>query len=116
MADRDVVVSAANRGLLRHLRSHWRHEQFSIRMALASAAHHSHMRVAKMATQTDFVLAATYAATASSSSLATPVSPDAPAPVIKYVAPTPDVTTVTEYIAPARVAPSLQASYGFVNQ
>ena len=35
--------------------------------------------------------------------------------MIKYVAPTPDVTTVTEYIAPARVAPSLQASSGFVN-
>ena len=81
-------------------------------MALASAAHHSHMRVAHIATQTDFVPAATYAATASSSSLATPVSLDAPAPVIKYVTPTPDVTSVTEYIARARVAPSLQASSG----
>ena len=65
MANRDdvapTVVSAAKRRMLRRLRSHWRHEQFSIRMALASAVHHSHMRVAP---QTDFVLAATYAATA----------------------------------------------------
>ena len=60
MADRDVVVAAANRRMLRRLRSHWRHEQFSIRMALAGAAHHSHMRVASMSTQTDFVPAATY--------------------------------------------------------
>ena len=88
--------------MLRRFRSDWRHEQFSIRMALASGAHHSHMRVANMATQTDFVPAATYAATASSSAPATPVPPDAPALVIKYVVPTPDVTIVTEYIAPAR--------------
>ena len=114
MTDRDVVVSTAKRRMLRRLRSHWRHEQFSIRMALASAAHHSHMRVANTATQTDFVLAATYAATALSSARATPVPPDAPAPVIKYVSPTPDATTVTEYIAPARVAPTPQASSGFV--
>ena len=71
MADRDdvarTVVSAAKRRMLRRLRSHWRHEQFSIRMALASAVHHthSHMRVANMATQTDFMLAVSYAATAS---------------------------------------------------
>ena len=84
-------------------------------MALASAAHHSHMRVANMSTQTDFVPSATYAATASSSSFATLVSPDAPAPVMRNVAPPPDVTTVTEYIAPARVSPTLQASSGFVN-
>ena len=55
MTDRDVVVSTAKRRMLRRLHSHRRHEQFSIRMALASAAHHSHMRVANMATQTDFV-------------------------------------------------------------
>ena len=69
MADRDdvapTVVSAAKRRMSRRLRSHWRHEQFSIRMALASAVHHSHMRLANMATQTDFVPAATYTATAS---------------------------------------------------
>ena len=53
MTDRDVVGSAVKRRKLRRLRSHWRHEQFSIRMALAGAAHHSHMRVASMATQTD---------------------------------------------------------------
>ena len=96
MTVRDVVVSAAKRRMLRRLRSHWRHEQVSIRMALAGAAHHSHMRVTNMATQTDFVLAATYTATASSSSYATLLSLDAPAPVIKYVAPTPNVTTMTE--------------------
>ena len=65
MSDRDdvapTVVSAAKRRMLRRLRSHWRHEQFSISTALASAVHDSHMRVA---TQTDFVLVATYAATA----------------------------------------------------
>ena len=63
-------------------------EQFSIRMALVGATHHSHMRVANMAAQTDFVPAATYAATASSLAPATPVPPDAPAPAVKYVAPT----------------------------
>ena len=71
MADRDdvapTVVSAAKRRMLRRLRSHWCHEQFSIRMALASAVHHSHMRVANMGTQTDFVPAGTYAATAEAS-------------------------------------------------
>ena len=114
MADRDAVVSSAKRRMLRRLRSRWRHEQFSIRMALACAAHHSHMRVANMATQTDLVLAATHASTTSFSAPATPLPPDAPAPVIKYVAPTPNVTTVTENISLTRVAPSLQASSGFV--
>ncbi len=54
MVDRNVapaIVSAAKRRILRRLRSHWRHEQFSILMALATAAHHSHMRVASMDTQ-----------------------------------------------------------------
>ena len=56
IADRDFVhtfVSAAKRRMLRRLRSHWRHEQFSVRVALASATHHSHMRVANVGTLTD---------------------------------------------------------------
>ena len=87
MADRDVVVSCKRR-LLRRMRAHCRHEQSLVRMALANAAHHSHMRVANMATQTDFVPAATYAATASSSLVAGSVSPKAPAQMIKCVAQT----------------------------
>ena len=84
MADRDVapaVVSVAKRKMLRRLRSHWRHVQFSIRMALAGATHLSHMRVANAATQTDDeVPVTTCAATA------------APAVVVEYVAPASSVT------------------------
>ena len=50
----------------------------------------------------DSPLAATYAATASFSALVTPAPSDVPAPVIKYVAPTPDITNA----APAIVTPS----------
>ena len=58
--------SSARRRRERRLRAWFRHEQFAIRCALASAKHHSHMRVGSVATQTDDeVLAATYAATAS---------------------------------------------------
>ena len=72
-------------------------------MVLASAVHHSHMRVANMATQTDFVPAATYAATPAPSPMIDQVVPApavtyaVPAPVFEYVAPAP----VMEYIAPA---------------
>ena len=128
MDDRDdvalTVVSAAKRRMLRRLRSHWRQEQFSSDMALGSAVHHSHLRVANMATQTDFVPAATYAATASPAATyaatltlfpviehvvpALVATHAAPAPVFEYLAPAP----VIEYNAPAlamtRAVPSQQ--------
>ena len=65
---------------------------------LASAAHHSHMRVANMATQTDFVHAATFAATSAQSPVIEYV---APAPVMEYIAPAPAVT----YDAPSQQLP-----------
>ena len=71
----------------------------SARCALASAHHHSHMRVASVAAQTDDeVPAAPFAATASPAATyaATPAHV-APAPVIEYVTPAP----MREFIAPA---------------
>ena len=47
------VDGSARRRRERRLRAWFRHEQFAIRCALASAMHHSHMRVASAATQTD---------------------------------------------------------------
>ena len=84
------------RRMLRRLRSHWRHEQFSIRMALAGAVHHSHMRAANMATQTGFVLAATYAATAEAPQVVCsfPLSDDFAAPMYNQVHQEQIVTTV----------------------
>ena len=65
----------------------------------ANGTHHSHMRVASVATQIDDeVLAATCAATAA--------TPDLPAPLIEYVAPASAVTRdepspVIDFVAPA---------------
>ena len=71
-------------------------EQFSIRMALASAVHHSHMRVATMAAQTDFVPAATCAATAEAPQVvgSLPLSDDFAAPMYNQVHQEQVVTTV----------------------
>ena len=82
-------------------------------MALARASHHAVQRHQHMATQTDFVPAATYAA--SSSPAATYAATPAPSPVIEHVIPAPAVphvapapvieyvssAPVIEYIAPA---------------
>ena len=111
------VDGSARRRRERRLRAWFRHEQFAIRCALASAKHHSHMRVASVATQTDFVLAATYSATASlAATFAATLAPvpvfeqvvpahvathAAPAPVFEYVA----SALVTENIAPAPAVP-----------
>lgn len=54
MADRDdalAVFSASKRRMLRRLRCHWRHEQFSLRMPLATAMHHRHKGAASVGTQ-----------------------------------------------------------------
>ena len=93
------VAGSARRGRERRLRAWWRHEQFAFRCALASAHHHSHMRMASVAAQTDDEMpAAPCAATASLVAIfaATP-APAAPAPEFDYVAP----TLVMESIAPA---------------
>ena len=98
MADRDfalTVVPAAKRRMLRRLRSHGRHEQFSIRMALASATHHSHMRVANVDTQTDddvpaatincsTALAATHASTATLTLVDAPVTTAYSVPILHF--------------------------------
>ena len=74
------------------LRSLWRHEQSSTRMAFASAMHHSHMGVARVATQTEDA-AATYAATAS-------------VPLVEHLAPAPNIHVVPAH-AVERVAHAL---------
>ena len=92
------VVGSARRRRERRLRTWLRHEQVAIRCALASAKHHSHMRVASVATQTDDeVLAATFAATASPA--ATYAATPASLPVIEHVVPAP----VATHVAPAPV-------------
>ena len=53
------------------IRSFWRHECMAVRMALATAAHHSSSRVSSASTQTEYVAG--------------------PAPVTEYVAPAPAV-------------------------
>ena len=80
-----------------------RHEGMAVRVALARASHHAVQRHQHMATQTDFVPAATYAATPAPSPVidcvvsAPVVNYVAPAPVIEYVSSAP----VIENIAPA---------------
>ena len=91
------VVVSARRRRERRLRAWWRHEQFAIRCVVACASHHSHMRVTSVATQTDFVLAATYAATASPA--ATYAATPTPSPVIEYVV----LVLAVNYVAPAPV-------------
>ena len=113
VAREPYVAGSARRRRERRLRAWWRHEQFAIRCAVACTSHHSHMRVTSVATQTDFVPAATYATTASPAATYTATSAPspmiehvdpalvvtyaAPAPVMKYVSSAP----VIEYIAPA---------------
>ena len=60
-----ACVSASRRRRDRRLRSFWRHECMAVRMALATAAHHSSQRVSSAFTQTEYA---------------------APAPVIEYIA------------------------------
>ena len=66
-------------------------------MAMARASHHSVQRHQDMATQTVFVPAASYAATASPA--ATYAATPAPSPVIEYVFP----ALAVNYVAPAPV-------------
>ena len=68
------VPRSAARRRERWIRSMWRHEQLSVRMALVTAAHHSSQRTLSAATQTDA----------------------APAPVDEHIAPAP-----AERVAPA---------------
>ena len=107
------VDGSARRRRERRLRTWFRHEQFAIRCGLASAKHHSHMRVASVAMQTDDeVLAATCAATTAPAPVveyvmsAPAATPDLPVPVIEYVAPASAVTfdehaPVIDCVAPA---------------
>ena len=95
----------------RFLRAFWRHEQFSAKMATVTMSHHSSQRTAgpcvDVATQTlveNFCSAATYAATATPTS----VIFDESAPVIEYVTPAPTdvyaaLIIVIEYAVPAPV-------------
>ena len=77
------------------------HEQLSVLMALASATHHSHMRVASVATQTDDAAAAC-AATASAFVVlyVVPASDAdaAPALAVECVAPAPVITNIEQLI------------------
>ena len=120
--------TSARRRRERRIRSLFRHEQMAIKMAVVSAQHHSAQRCCTIATQTDDLLASSFAATAASPMVeyVAPVSPApvfgyvapalavtyaAPAPVVGYVAPAPAVT----YVAPAPVtddvAPAPSVSY-----
>ena len=53
-----ACVSASRRRRDQRLRSYWRHECVTVRMALATAAHHSSKRVSSASTQTEYVAAA----------------------------------------------------------
>ena len=66
-----ACVSASRRRRDRRLRSFWRHDCMAVRMALATAVHHSSSRVSSASTQTEYVAG--------------------PAPVTEYVAPAPAV-------------------------
>ena len=107
MAERAVRSAARRRE--RWLRSMWRHEQLSVRMAVATATHHSWKSHAVVGTQTAGPAPVTkYVAPALAvAPFSTPaVAYDAPAPVTEYVAPTPAVTyaapaPVVGYVAPA---------------
>ena len=87
-----ACVSASRRRRDRRLRSLWHHECMAVRMALATAAHHSSQRVSCASTQTEYVAG--------------------PAPVTEYVAPAPAVfdaatVPVTYHEAFPRVVGSL---------
>ena len=100
MAERAVRSAARRRE--RWLRSMWRHEQLSVRMAVATATHHSWKSHAVVGTQTAGPAPVTKdvaPAPAVAPFSAPAVTYEAPAPVFEYVAPTPAVT----YAAPAPV-------------
>ena len=112
MAERAVRSAARRRE--RWLRSMWRHEQLSVRMAVATASHHSWKSHAVVGTQTEYagvagpVPVTEYVAPAHAvAPFSSPaVTYEAPAPVFEYVAPTPAVTfaapaPVVGYVAPA---------------
>ena len=107
MAERAVRSAARRRE--RWLRSMWRHEQLSVRMAVATATHHSWKSHAVVGTQTAGSAPVTlYVAPAPAvAPFSTPaVTYEAPAPVVGHVAPTPPVTyeapaPVVGYVAPA---------------
>ena len=64
MAERAVRSAARRRE--RWLRSIWRHEQLSVRMAVATATHHSWKSHAEVGTQTEYVAPACTSATVTS--------------------------------------------------
>ena len=105
MAERAVRSAARRRE--RWLRSMWRHEQLSVRMAVATASHHSWKSHAVVGTQTEYagvadpVPVTEYVAPAHAvAPFSSPaVSFEMPAPVVEYVAHAPAVT----YAAPALV-------------
>ena len=105
MAERAVRSAARRRE--RWLRTMWRHEQLSVRMAVATASHHSWKSHAVVGTQTEYagvagpVPVTEYVAPAHAvAPFSSPaVSFEMPAPVVEYVAHAPAVT----YAAPAPV-------------
>ena len=105
MAERAVRSAARRRE--RWLRSMWRHEQLSVRMAVATASHHSWKSHAVVGTQTEHagvagpVPVTEYVAPAHAvAPFSSPaVSFEMPAPVVEYVAHAPAVT----FAAPAPV-------------
>ena len=110
-------VSASRRRRDRRLRSFWRHECMAVRMALATAAHHSSLRVSSTSTQTEYVagpapvteyVAPAHAVVPFSSPA---VSYEAPAPVVGYVAPAPAVTYAVPAPVIGSVAPAPAVTY-----
>ena len=107
MAERAVRSAARRRE--RWLRSMWRHEQLSVRMAVATATHHSWKSHAVVGTQTAGPAPVTkdVAPAPAVAPFSTPaVTYEAPAPVFDYVAPAHSVTfavpaPVIDYVAPA---------------
>ena len=105
MAERAVRSAARRRE--RWLRSMWRHEQLSVRMAVATASHHSWKSHAVVGTQTEYAGVAGPAPVIDYVAPAPAVAPfsspavsfEMPAPVVEYVAHAPAVT----YAAPAPV-------------
>ena len=97
MAERALRSAARRRE--RWLRSVWRHELLSVRVAVATATHHSWKSHAVVGRQTE--PAATSAAPAPVVEYIAPgpIFCAAPAPVIEHVAPVP----VVKYTAPAPV-------------
>ena len=103
-----ATPTPARRRRGRRIRSFFRHEQKAVQMAVVSAQHHSAQRCCSIATQTDdFVLAATYAATAASKM----VECVDPAPVVTYAAPAPVIEYVSSALVIEYIAPALAMTY-----